>query len=80
MSLKKAWITPNVNDLASLSLESSSGTDKSNQIYINELSFPVNPTPDNPKKHVINLGLFDIDELIYLRNIIDGYLLNEGKI
>ena len=84
LTLKKVWLTKydENSDLYSLTLESI-GPEKNSgkKICVTENTFPANPTPEHPKRHVIVISLFDTDDLIILRNNIDNILhTNEVEI
>lgn len=73
MNVKKVWLTSHESDLCSLSIESE-GKEKWNQIHTSSDTFPANPTPENPARHVTVLSLFDTEDLLKIRNAIDKKL------
>lgn len=69
--IKKAWLNEISRDCFSLSLESAN---PEIPIYTNQLTFPDKPTPTHPKRHTINIGVFDKDDLLKIKSIIEEYL------
>lgn len=69
-NIKKVWTTEIGRGLCSLSIESANAD---LPISIHEHTFPANPTPDHPKRHTINLGVFDDEDLQMLRKVLGDY-------
>lgn len=74
MSLKKAWCTNKSTKkdepMFMLTLESDDPQDVF-RLHAHELTYPKEPTPENPLHHVITIGLLDIYDLRRLRDALD---------
>jgi len=78
-TFKKCWIaTQSRRDIYSITFESENPSDLTKKLSVNEMLFPAKPSLDHPLRHTINLGLFDSDDLIAIRDTIDKFL-NEEK-
>ena len=72
-TLKKVWLTELGRQIYSLSIESASLV-QHEKLSIREMEFPNNPTPEHPKRHVVNIGLLGYDDLAQLHYEIEQIL------
>jgi hypothetical protein len=76
MNTEKVWLTqwPGCESLATLSIESARIEPAHYRVSVRESLFPESPTAAHPRRHVINLGLLERDDLIAIRDAINKYL------
>ena len=75
MNIKKVWLhTGDDSGLTTLSIESSNAMNDYMRVKADENLFPAKPTPENPLRHTVVLGLFDRDDLWTLKEAIDKHL------
>ena len=69
--LKKCWITyADGSELCSITLESS---DPNVPVTARDLTFPAEPTPENPLRHTMNIGVFTQSDIDLLAKLLDQY-------
>lgn len=75
LTIKKVWLTDHDPGLWSMTIESKNADlINGGKVCVTENSFPNVPTPENPKRHVIVLSLFDDEDLLKIRDAIDKKL------
>ena len=74
MLLRKFWINEISHSLVSLSFESKNPELIENRLSVKETTFPQNPSNEHPLRHVINIGLFNDNELFQIYAIIKKHL------
>jgi len=72
--LKKCWITSITERLASITFESDEPEKEEKRLSTQMMIFPERPTPEDPLRHVVNLGLLSRDDLGKIRDTINSYL------
>jgi len=76
--LKKVWLTKHTDDLSTITLESMFPQNEDcKRIHIDSILFPNNPTPKNPLRHTMVIGMLSREDLINLESAITSYL-NRG--
>jgi hypothetical protein len=80
MNVKKVWLTawPTCESLVILSIESAKIEPSHKLLSIRESLFPASPTPTHPQRHVINVGNFERDDLVAIRDAITEHLRSLG--
>jgi hypothetical protein len=73
-NLKRAWINELTPDLLSITLESEHILPDIHDLQVVEMTGPVEPTPEHPKRHTINLGYFSIGDLIEINETLDKFI------
>ena len=71
MYLKKAWVGEATRQLYSLSLESGIVEPDYNRIKVNQHSYPANPTPEHPLRHVTVIQFLDQNDINKLAQLLD---------
>lgn len=72
-TIKKVWSGewPTNNYLLTLSIESANADEVHRRIQVTEHLFPATPTPTNPLRHTICIGLLDEDDINMLAQHFD---------
>ena len=75
-NLKKAWLTEShiLGTGFTLSLESAKVDPDYEKLIISQSTFPDEPTDKHPKRHTIVIGLFDSDDLLKIKLVIEQTL------
>jgi len=75
--IKKAWLTDQGfkrSIMATLSLESEHPLDEIQRVRFSEMTFPQDPTPEHPLRHIVTIDGLDDEDLRKIRNAIDDFL------
>jgi len=72
--LKKCWITPISDRLTSITFESEEPEREEKRLSSQTSLFPERPSPEDPLRHVIILGLVNREDLEKIRDTITTFL------
>lgn len=72
--LKKCWVTSINAHLTSITFESEEPAREEKRLSSQTMLFPERPTPENPLRHVIILGLVNREDLEKIRDTITTFL------
>ena len=79
MGIKKAWLTPWLDDgrLVSLSIESTSTVVELGRLRSDSQEFPDKGNPGH-RRHVLNIGLLNDEDCLQLVELLDAHLKSRG--
>ncbi len=74
--IKQAWV--NLDRFSgSLTFESSYPDDESRRLWVHDMTYPSNPSPSHPLRHVLVMHNLTKEDLVTIKNAIDDFLGQE---